>query len=149
MVAQLRELVGDAEVRLVTLLGPGGCGKTRLAQQLASELKEAFADGVWFVPFASIGNAILVPQSIMQGLHIRPTLAMSGVQTLIAYLQNKQLLLILDNFEHVGDAAPVVSELLAAAPGLKVLVTSRKVLHLYGESVFNVPSLDYPATSLQ
>lgn len=146
VVAQLRELVGDAEVRLVTLLGPGGCGKTRLAQQLASELKEAFADGVWFVPLASIGNAILVPQSIMQGLHIRPTLAMSGVQTLIAHLQNKQLLLILDNFEHVEGAAPVVNELLAASPGLKVLVTSRKVLHLYGESVFNVPSLDYPAS---
>lgn len=146
VVAQLRELVGDAEVRLVTLVGPGGCGKTRLAQQLASELKEAFADGVWFVPLASIGNAILVPQSIMQGLHIRPTLAMSGVQTLIAHLQNKQLLLILDNFEHLGEAAPVVSELLAAAPGLKVLVTSRKVVHLYGESVFNVPSLDYPAS---
>ncbi|HEV7235382.1 MAG TPA: NB-ARC domain-containing protein, partial [Ktedonobacteraceae bacterium] len=145
VVAQLRELVGDAEVRLVTLLGPGGCGKTRLAQQLASELKEAFADGVWFVPLASIGNAILVPQSIMQGLHIRPTLAMSDMQTLIAYLQNKQLLLILDNFEHVERAAPVVNELLAAAPGLKVLVTSRKVLHLYGERVFNVPSLDYPA----
>lgn len=144
VVAQLRELVGDAEVRLVTLLGPGGSGKTRLAQQLASELKEAFADGVWFVPLASIGDAILVPQSIMQGLHIRPTLPMSSMQNLIAYLQNKHLLLILDNFEHVGDAAPVVSELLAVAPGLKVLITSRKVLHLYGENVFNVPSLDYP-----
>ena len=144
VIAQLRELVGDAEVHLVTLSGPGGCGKTRLAQQLANELKDAFADGVWFVPLAPIGDAIMVPQSIIQGLQIRPTLAMTSVQNLIAYLQNKHLLLILDNFEHVGDATPVISELLAAAPGLRVLITSRRVLHLYGENVFNVPSLDYP-----
>ena len=144
VIAQLRELVGNAEVHLVTLSGPGGCGKTRLAQQLANELKDAFADGVWFVPLASIGDAIMVPQSIIQGLQIRPTLAMTSVQNLIAYLQNKHLLLILDNFEHVGDATPVVSELLAAAPGLRVLITSRRVLHLYGENVFKVPSLDYP-----
>ncbi len=144
VIAQLRELVGDAEVHLVTLSGPGGSGKTRLAQQLASDLKDAFADGVWFVPLAPIAEALLVPTSILQALHIRPALALSSVQNLIAYLQNKHLLLILDNFEHVGDAAPIVSELLAAAPGLRVLVTSRKVLHLYGENVFNVPSLDYP-----
>jgi len=143
-VTQLRHQVINGDARLITLVGPGGCGKTRLAMKVGHELITSFSQGVWFVPLASISTPLLVPQSIMQALNIRHTPGLSGLQTLISFLQDKQLLLILDNFEHLMDAATDMSELLAAAPGLKVLVTSRVLLHLYGESVFNVPSLVYP-----
>ncbi len=145
-VAQLRQLLEQDEVRLVTLLGPGGSGKTRLAQQAASELVDVFAHGVWFVPLASIHNFVLVPQRIMQVLDVPSAPALRALQSLVTYLQDKQLLLVLDNFEHLGEAADSIGELLAAAPGLKVLTTSRAVLHLYGEREFNVPPLDVPNT---
>jgi len=143
-VEQLRQLLGRDEVRLVTLVGPGGSGKTRLALHMANELAGAFAQGVWFVDLAALRDPALVPQSIMQALGVRPSSGLPGMQHLTTYLRDKQLLLVLDNFEQVREAAPVVEELLAAAPGLKLLVTSRVVLHLYGESEFSVPPLDVP-----
>ena len=172
IVKQLRQLLGQDEVRLVTLFGPGGSGKTRLALHVANELTGVFTHGVWFVDLTAERDPFLLPQSIMQVLNFKPTPELPALQTLTTYLQNKQMLLVLDNFEQVGvgsvyraersgadiamgerygegyeEAAAVVGELLAAAPGLKVLVTSRVVLHLYGETEFNVPPLDVPDSS--
>ena len=167
-VQQLQQLLGQDEIRLVTLFGPGGSGKTRLALHMANELTGVFTHGVWFVDLTAERDPFLVPQSIMQVLNFKPTPKLPALQTLTTYLQNKQMLLVLDNFEQVGvgsvyrakrsgadiamgegyeEAAAVVGELLAAAPGLKVLVTSRVVLHLYGETEFNVPPLDVPDSS--
>ncbi len=143
-VKQLRRLLVQNEVRLVTLVGPGGSGKTRLALHVAKELVGAFAQGVWFVDLTAERDSTLVPQSILQVLNMKPTSDLPALQTLATYLQNKQMLLILDNFEQVEAAAAIVGDLLAAAPGLKVLVTSRVVLHLYGETEFNVSPLDIP-----
>lgn len=146
-VKQLQQLLGQDEVRLVTLVGTGGSGKTRLALRVANELAGVFAQGVWFVDLSAVCDPALVPQSIMQALHIKSTPSSPALQSLTTYLQNKQLLLLLDNFEQVAEAAPAVGELLAAAPNLKVLVTSRAVLRLYGETEFDVPPLDVPEAS--
>ncbi|HYU74686.1 MAG TPA: NB-ARC domain-containing protein, partial [Ktedonobacteraceae bacterium] len=140
-VEQLRHILTRDEVRLLTLIGPGGSGKTRLALEVACELVSAFAQGVWFVSLAAVRDAALVPQSIMQALNIKPPPALPALQSLSTYLQDKQLLLLLDNFEHLPDAAEVVGELLATVPGVKLLVTSRSVLHVYGEREFAVPPL--------
>ena len=146
-VERLRQLLGRAEVRIVTLVGSGGSGKTRLALQVASELVGAFTQGVWFVALSGVSDPAQVPMSIIQALNITPMPGLPPVQSLITYLRNKQLLL-LDNFEQVGEATSVVDEMLAAVPGLKVLVTSRVVLHLYGEHKFSVPPLDVPDTNI-
>ena len=143
-VARLRQLLGRDEVRLVTLVGSGGSGKTRLALQVASGLVSMFVQGVWFVSLAGVSDPALVPMSIIQALNIKSTSNLPPLQSLITYLRNKQLLLVLDNFEQLGEASVVVDEMLTAAPGLKVLVTSRAVLHLYGEHEFSVPPLDIP-----
>lgn len=142
--AQLHDLLRQDEVRLVTLVGLGGSGKTRLALHVANELAGTFTHGVWFVFLASIRDPALVVQNIMHILHIKSSPTLSPLQRLIAYLQDKSLLLLLDNFEQVAEAATVIGELLAAAPGLKVLVTSRAVLHLYGEYEFDVRPLEVP-----
>lgn len=146
-VEQVRQLLEQDDVRLVTLVGSGGSGKTRLALQVAYELTEAFAQGVWFVSLAPVHDTALVPQSIMQTLNIMSLPTMSAMESLIKYLRHKQLLLVLDNFEQVVEAAPIIDELLVAAPGLKVLITSRMVLRLYGEHEFNVLPLDIPDAS--
>ncbi|TMC15550.1 MAG: hypothetical protein E6J33_10830, partial [Chloroflexi bacterium] len=143
-VRRLRQLLKREDVRLVTLVGSGGSGKTRLALYVASELVGMFAQGVWFVELARQYDPALVPMSIMQALNIQSTPGLPPLQGLITYLKNRQLLLVLDNFEQVGEATPVVDEMLAAVPGLKVLVTSRAVLRLSGEHTFSVPPLDVP-----
>ena len=143
-IERLQQLLGRDDVRLVTLVGSGGCGKTSLAQHVASELVNTFAQGVWFVALAGQRDPAMVPVSILQALHIQSMPGLSPLQTLINYLKNKHLLLVLDNFEQVGEAASAVDEMLAEVPGLKVLVTSRVVLHLYGEHEFSVTPLDVP-----
>jgi predicted ATPase/class 3 adenylate cyclase len=130
--------------RLVTLTGPGGTGKTRLALQAAAELVDRFDSGVQFVPLASVNDAALVAASIAEALEIRELGGRSPLQSLKAYIQDKELLLVLDNFEQVVEAAPVVGELLAACPRLNTLVTSREVLRIYGEREFPVPPLALP-----
>jgi predicted ATPase len=148
-VERLTRLLEQDEVRLLTLAGVGGSGKSRLALHLARSKVEDFSHGVWYVPLAGVNDPTLVPMSIIQTLNVRLSPDISVMQNLISYLRKKQLMLVLDNFEHLGEARIVVDEMLAAAPGLKVLVTSRRVLHLYGEYEFHVPPLDVPDVGIE
>jgi predicted ATPase/class 3 adenylate cyclase len=143
-IATVCALLQRADVHLVTLTGPGGMGKTRLALQTGGELLDDFNDGVWFVNLAPLSDPNLVATSIAQILAVRERDGRSLLDDLKDYLQPKQLLLLLDNFEQVVDAAPLVGKLLAAAPGLKVLATSRMPLHLSGEREYAVPPLGLP-----
>ena len=140
---EMEDLVVRQGVRLITLTGPGGVGKSRLAVEGAGRLGPGFADGVRFVDLASVSAAELVPAAIAAGLGLNT----SGGRLLtdvVSYLRGKRLLLVLDNFEQVTEAAPVVAELLAAAPGLVTLVTSRTVLRVSGEYELCVPPLAVP-----
>lgn len=133
-----------SEVRLLTLTGPGGVGKTRLAMQAATKLVDHFPDGAYFVDLTSIDKPGLVAASIAQALRIQETGERLLMKHIRAFLHNKRLLLVLDNFEHLLQAAPHIADLLEAAPDLNILVTSRAVLHLYGEHEFAVPPLAIP-----
>jgi len=132
------------QARLVTLTGPGGTGKTRLGLQLAAELGETFADGVYFVNLAPLVDSHLVVSTVAQALDLKEVAGLSLLDQLKGALHWKQLLLLLDNFEQVVDAAVEVAALLAACPNLKVLVTSRMPLHVRGEQEFAVPPLATP-----
>jgi predicted ATPase/class 3 adenylate cyclase len=134
-----------SEHRLVTLTGPGGSGKTRLALQVATEMIEHFRDGVFFVALASITDSGLVASTIAQSLGIPEMAGRSIVDSLKDYLQSKSLLLVLDNFEQVIPAGSLVAELLRASAGLKILVTSREALRISGEREYFVPPLPLPS----
>ncbi len=140
----LRQLLLKAEVRLVTLTGPGGIGKTSLSLQVAISLLDEFAHGVFFVGLAAISDAELVLPTIAQTLGIRENRSKPLRESVIEYLRDKHLLLVLDNFEQVVAAAPVVSDLIAACPQLKILTTSRIVLRLKGEREYPVEPLLTP-----
>lgn len=140
--AQARELL--ERTRLLALTGPGGTGKTRLSLQLAAEMVEQFPDGVWFVRLAPVRDPDLVASSIAQTLGVQVTGSATPMDRLIEHLRKKRVLLVLDNFEQVIEAAADVSRLLAEAPQLKVIVTTRAVLHVYGEQEFPVPPLELP-----
>src|SRR5215203_2125290 len=145
VVDEVRRRLLRPELRLLTLSGPGGIGKTRLALQAAAELLDEFQDGVFFVPLATVTDPQLVVSAVMGTLGVREVGDLSLVETLKRYLRDKQMLLVLDNFEQVLAAAPVVTELLEA-PRLKVLTTSRTALRLYGEQEYAVPPLAVPDT---
>jgi predicted ATPase/class 3 adenylate cyclase len=132
------------EVRLLTLIGPGGVGKTRLALQVAAEANEHFVDGAWFVPLAPLSAADLVLPTIVQTLGLQESGEQASLESLKQALGEKIMLLLLDNFEHVAEAAMLVADLLAACPRLTVLVTSREPLHLLAEQEFAVPELAVP-----
>ncbi|MGZ3618125.1 MAG: LuxR C-terminal-related transcriptional regulator [Ktedonobacteraceae bacterium] len=132
------------EVCLVTLTGTGGIGKTRLGLKIAAELLDVFADGVYFVSLASISDPDLVIPTIAEALGIREVGDRILLDLLQAYLQDKSILLLLDNFEQVITASVQVADLLVACPHLKIVVTSRAVLHVQGEQEYPVPPLTVP-----
>jgi predicted ATPase len=137
------------DVRLVTLTGPGGTGKTRLALQTASELADRFADGAYFIDLAPIREPEAVPAAIARTVGLRETSDRPLMDEIKAQLRTRTMLLLLDNFEQVTSAAPIMGELLQDCPHLKLLVTSREALHLRGEHVHPVPPLGLPDADLK
>jgi predicted ATPase len=141
--AAIKELIMKAETRLVTLLGPGGSGKTRLSLQVAQDLLDQFPEGVYLVPLADDTDASQFTSRVAQQLEVREggRLLLENVKD---YLRDKRILLVMDNFEQLVSAAPVVADLLAAAPQLKIITSSRIALNLHGEREFPVPPLELP-----
>ncbi len=134
--------------RLLTLTGTGGVGKTRLAIEIAEEMKENFAGGVCFVELAALGDGVLVPQAVMDAFGLKPQPQRPATEVLIDRLKSSDLLLVLDNCEHLIQAcAELVGSLLGACSHLRILATSREALGITGESVWRVPSLSVPPSA--
>jgi predicted ATPase/DNA-binding CsgD family transcriptional regulator len=148
-VAAVGALLCRAEVRFLTLSGPGGIGKTRLALQVASDCHDHFPNGVAFISLASLHDPALVIPAIAHTLGLREAGEWPLLERLKMHLAEQRLLFVLDNLEHVLPAAPDLTALLTACPSLKMLVTSRAVLHVRGEYTFPVPPLALPAQELQ
>ncbi len=143
-VATVTALLRQDAVRLVTLTGPGGIGKTRLALAVAAGLEDAFAQGIWFVDLSRLTDAARVLPTIAQTLGVWVAGGQSAGEALRAYLRDTRMLLLLDNFEQVAAAAAEMAMLLQHSPGLKVLATSRAVLRVRGEQAFPVSPLGLP-----
>src|SRR5204863_4907629 len=131
--------------RLVTLTGSGGCGKTRLALQVAAQVAETFPDGVRLVELAALSDPALIPHALMSALGLQETPGRPLTQTLVEYLQPRQLLLVLDNCEHLVETCSQWAEtLLQSCAQLRVLATSRETLRTAGETPYRVPPLSLP-----
>ncbi len=133
--------------RLVTLIGPGGSGKTRLAFQIVSQISSLY-EGAWLVELAPLHEPALVPQFVAQALGLHPAPDLSPLDLLLNYISTKQMLLILDNCEHLADAcAELILQLLTQSPNLRILATSREALAIAGETIYPVSGLAYPTLS--
>src|SRR4029077_5753022 len=142
--ADVRKKLSGA--RLVSLVGPGGVGKTRLAIRAATGLGRGFRDGVWLVELADLRDSGQVSNAAMLALDLRDQAATEPLVLLLAYLKDKQLLLVVDNCEHViAAAAQLIGEVMRAAPGVRVIATSREPLSVAGEPVIPVPPLELPS----
>lgn len=145
LLARCGELLRDAGVRLITLLGPGGSGKTRVAIEAARQAEGEFPNGVAFVDLAPLTDPESVPAAILQALRLRETMSGSPRETITTYLADKDALLVLDNFEHGLEVAPLVSAILGNCPGTMILVTSRSPLRLVGDHEVPVDTMELPA----
>jgi predicted ATPase/tetratricopeptide (TPR) repeat protein/DNA-binding XRE family transcriptional regulator len=143
-VATLKDLLQRPQVRLVTLTGPGGCGKTRLALRAAANLVSEFTDGVFFVSLAAITDPQVVPSAIAAALTLREREGHGPMEAVLDHLSGRNVLLVLDNIEHLPDVSELLPELLEHCPKLHLLVTSRAVLHLSWEFIFEVQPLTVP-----
>jgi predicted ATPase len=141
-IAEVRTLLG--RTRLLTLTGPGGTGKSRLSLQVAAEVLTDYADGAFFVDLAPLTDPTLVPSTVAKALEVSEVAGRTILEAVKDHVRDRELLLVLDNFEQVVEAAPVVEELLTAAPKLKAIVTSRVVLGVRGEQEYGVPPLEPP-----
>lgn len=146
-VREVADLLLRQEVRLVTLMGPGGIGKSRLALAVADRLQDDFADGVYFVQLAPVREPAFMPTALVRELGLAVPASVPAMEALKGYLHDKDMLLVLDNFEQILPAATYVAELLSAAPGLEVLATSRAVLKITSEHEFQVQPLPLPSLS--
>ncbi len=145
--AEIAALLADPNCRLLTLVGPGGIGKTRLALQAAEGQLPRFVDGITFVPLAPIGSPDLLPSAIAGALEVFFFGSEEPRIQIVRYLQEKQILLVMDNFEHLLDGVGLVSEVLQTTAGVKILATSRERLNLQEEWVFALDGLSYPTES--
>jgi predicted ATPase/DNA-binding CsgD family transcriptional regulator len=144
--AELKKKLSAA--RLVSLVGPGGVGKTRLAIRIATELSRGFPGGAWLIELAEVRDPALVDNAVLAALDLRDQAAIEPAALLLSYLQDKELLLVVDNCEHLLEAAArLVTEVIRAAPGVRVIATSREPLSVSGEHVLPVPPLDLPVAN--
>ena len=142
-IADAREYLASA--RMLTLIGPGGTGKTRLSLQVAAEQLPEFKDGIWLIELAPLSDATYIPSTIASTFHLRELQGVPLLETVTDYLRGKQLLLILDNCEHLVETCAQLSvHLLHACPKLKIIASSREALAIPGETVYRVPSLSLP-----
>jgi predicted ATPase len=143
---EITQLLLDPACRLLTLLGPGGIGKTRLAVETASHVLHVFPDGSYFVPLQPLSSPDFIASTLAKAIHFHSHNGGDFAEQLLDYLRDKTMLLVLDNFEHLLEGTAVASDILAAAPGVKLLATSRERLNLLEEWVYEVRGLDFPSS---
>src|SRR5262249_46539125 len=148
-IGEITRRLNDPNCRLLTLVGPGGIGKTRLAVQVAVHHTKKFADGIGFVPLQPLNSPDFIVSTIADAVSFQFFPGRDPKQQLLDYFGEKELLLVLDNFEHLSDGAGLLSEIVDAAPQVRILVTSRERLNLVEEWVFEVRELNYPANEAE